>query len=76
MLGLRTASYCTENEGTPNKAEEARGAAILELAELKGRLRAMEQQLVTLQESRQKVQAERPRQPSRMKPLVKRRTLR
>ena len=39
-------------------------------------LRAMEQQLVTLQESRQKVQAERPRQPSRMKPLVKRRTLR
>lgn len=59
-----------------NKAEEARGAAILELAELKGRLRAMEQQLVTLQESRLKAQAERPRPPSRMKPLVKRRTLR
>ena len=59
-----------------NKAEEARGAAILELAELKGRLRAMEQQLVTLQESRLKAQAERPRPPSRMKPLMKRRTLR
>ena len=66
MLALRTVTYCTENEETPTR---------LELAEMKGRVQALEKSLADAL-AKAKEGAARPLMRAPVKQVAKRRSLR